>query len=140
MILCSLMKKQIKVTGEKIKRSRILVVTCSRGKASMILKHNPLLNCVVDIYTLNIFKLFELEFINSLNTTFIQQPSNFSDSLFEFKIIIFYGENTRVKQMVFNKETREVQCSCHILESMGILGQHTLIVFNVMNMDIIPNS
>ncbi|XP_073120803.1 protein FAR1-RELATED SEQUENCE 5-like [Henckelia pumila] len=120
--------------SEKVEDTR-----CRHGKASMILKHNPLLNCAADIYTLTIFKLFELEFINSLNTTFIQQPSNFSDSLLEFKVIS-HGENTRAKQVVFNKETHEVKCSCHKFESMGILCKHALKVFNVMNVHIIPNS
>ncbi|XP_073138067.1 protein FAR1-RELATED SEQUENCE 5-like [Henckelia pumila] len=112
---------------------------CHHGKASVMLKNNPLLNCIADVYSLTVYKLFEVEFINSLNTTFIQQPSSFSGSFLEFKVKS-HGENSRVRQVVFNKETHEVQCSCHKFESMGILYKHALKVFNFMDVTVIPKS
>ncbi|KAK6153911.1 hypothetical protein DH2020_013550 [Rehmannia glutinosa] len=66
---------------EKVEDTR-----CRHGKASMILKNNPLLKCVADIYTLTIYMLFEMELINSLNTSFIEPPSDFGFSFIVFKV------------------------------------------------------
>ncbi|KAI3474577.1 hypothetical protein Pfo_029579 [Paulownia fortunei] len=112
---------------------------CRHGKASMILKNNPLLNYVADIYTLTIYKLFELELINSLNTTFVEQPSDFDSPFIKFEVKS-HGQNSKVRQVIFNKQTREVKCSCHKFESMGILCKHALKVFNSMNVNILPKS
>ncbi|XP_073121495.1 protein FAR1-RELATED SEQUENCE 5-like [Henckelia pumila] len=108
---------------------------CRHGKDSMMLKINPLLNCTADVYTLTVYKLFEVELISSLNTKFIQQPSDFSKPFLEFKTVS-HGENTRVRHVIFDKETHEIQCSCHKFESMGILRKHALKVLNSMDVHI----
>ncbi|XP_073119614.1 protein FAR1-RELATED SEQUENCE 5-like [Henckelia pumila] len=48
-------------------REKVEDTRCHHMKAPTMLKNNPLLNSAADVYTLNVYKLFELEFINSLN-------------------------------------------------------------------------
>ncbi|KAK6115901.1 hypothetical protein DH2020_008170 [Rehmannia glutinosa] len=59
---------------------------CRHGKPSMIVKNHPLLSHAADVYTLNIYQLFELELINSLNTIFDEQPLDFGSPSLEFKV------------------------------------------------------
>ncbi|XP_073152711.1 protein FAR1-RELATED SEQUENCE 5-like [Henckelia pumila] len=120
--------------NEKVEDTR-----CLHGKAATMLKNHPLLNCAANVYTLTIFKLFEMELINSLNTTLIKFPSDLSSYFLEFEVKS-HGENTRVRTVVFNKETHELRCSCHKFESMGILCKHALKVFDFMNVNVIPES
>ncbi|KAK6115393.1 hypothetical protein DH2020_007662 [Rehmannia glutinosa] len=110
---------------------------CRHGKPSMIVKHNPLLNHVADIYTLSIYRLFELELIDSLNTTFAEQPLDLSVPLLEFKVKSLC-QNSRIRKVVFDKRNYEVKCSCHKFESMGILCKHVLKVFNFVDLNILP--
>ncbi|KAK6128633.1 hypothetical protein DH2020_037623 [Rehmannia glutinosa] len=100
--------------NEKVEDTR-----CRHGKAPMIVKNNPLLSTISDTYTLTIFKLFEKEFINSLNTMLIEQPLDFGNPVFEFKVKS-HGDYSRIRQVLFNKETHEVKCSCHKFETMEI--------------------
>ncbi|XP_073057317.1 protein FAR1-RELATED SEQUENCE 5-like [Primulina eburnea] len=110
---------------------------CHHKKAPTMLKNNPMLNSAADVYTLIMYKLFELEFINSLNMQFIEMPLDFSALSLEFKVKS-HDVNSRVRHVLFNKETTEVKCSCQKFESMGILCTHILMVFNFMNVNYIP--
>ncbi|XP_073144614.1 protein FAR1-RELATED SEQUENCE 5-like [Henckelia pumila] len=110
---------------------------CHQMKAPTMLKNNPLLDSAADVYTLTVYKLFELELINSLNVRFIHMPSDFSEFSLEFKVKS-HEENSRVRQVIFNKETFEVKCNCQKFESMGILCKHILMIFNFMNVNFIP--
>ncbi|XP_073273325.1 protein FAR1-RELATED SEQUENCE 5-like [Primulina huaijiensis] len=110
---------------------------CHHKKAPTMLKNNPMLNSAPDVYTLTVYKLFELEFINSLNMRFIEMPLDFSAVSPDFKVKS-HDENSKVRHVLFNKETTEVKCSCQKFESMGILCKHILMVFNFMNVNYIP--
>ncbi|XP_073037593.1 protein FAR1-RELATED SEQUENCE 5-like [Primulina eburnea] len=98
---------------------------------------NAVLKRSADVYTLTVYKLFELEFINSLNMRFIEMPLDFSALSLEFKVKS-HDVNSRVRHVLFNKETAEVKCSCQKFESMGILCKHILMVFNFLNVNYIP--
>ncbi|XP_073016709.1 protein FAR1-RELATED SEQUENCE 5-like [Primulina eburnea] len=109
---------------------------CHHKNAPTMLKNNPMLNSAADVYTLTVYKLFELEFINSLNMQFIEMPLDFSAVILYFKVKS-HDENSRVRHVLFNKESTEVKCSCQKFESMGILCKHILMVFNFMNVNYI---
>ncbi|XP_075486204.1 protein FAR1-RELATED SEQUENCE 5-like [Primulina tabacum] len=110
---------------------------CHHKKSPTMLKNNPMLNSAADVYTLTVYKLFALEFINSLNMRFIEMPLDFSAVSLDFKVKS-HDENSRVRHVIFNKETIEVKCICQKFESMGILCKHILMVFNFMNVNYIP--
>lgn len=112
---------------------------CLQGKPSSILKDNPLLSQVADIYTLNIYKMFEFELVQCLSTTFVGQPSNLGDHLFEFKVKSF-AESSTIKQVVFDKRDCAIKCSCHKFETLGILCKHALKVMNLLNVNVIPEA
>ncbi|KAK6162455.1 hypothetical protein DH2020_002296 [Rehmannia glutinosa] len=111
---------------------------CRHGKPSMIVKDHPLLSHAAYVYTLNIYQLFELELINSLNTIFDEQPLDFGSPLLEFKVKS-HGQNSTTRQVVYNRQNHEVKCTCRKFESFGILCKHALKVFNYMNVSNLPN-
>ncbi|GFQ03926.1 protein far1-related sequence 9 [Phtheirospermum japonicum] len=122
--------------NEKVEDTR-----CRHGKPTQILKGNPLLTHAADVYRLTIYGLFEVEFVNFLNLKFVEQPSNIGNSWdwLAFKVKS-HGESSRIRQVVMNKQTHEVKCSCHKFETMGILCKHILMVFNSMDVNMLPGS
>ncbi|KAG8384333.1 hypothetical protein BUALT_Bualt04G0107300 [Buddleja alternifolia] len=118
--------------NEKIEDTR-----CLHGKPVTILKNNPLLDHGANVYTLNIFNLFQVELFESLNIQLREQPSHSGhfSRVFEMQS---YGQNSKVRIVVFDVQKKEIRCSCHKFESMGILCRHALRVFNCMNVHIIP--
>ncbi|XP_073133242.1 protein FAR1-RELATED SEQUENCE 5-like [Henckelia pumila] len=110
---------------------------CHHTTTPMMLKNNPLLKFAADFYTHTVYKLFELEPINSLNMRFIQMPSDFSVFSMEFKVKS-HDENSRVRQVLFNKEILEVKCTCKKFETVGILCKHILMIFSFLNLNYLP--
>ncbi|XP_073053926.1 protein FAR1-RELATED SEQUENCE 5-like [Primulina eburnea] len=113
---------------------------CRHGKPAQILKNHPLLIHAADVYTISIYKLFEIELVNSLNCKSVQPPSCFGNdwNLIEFRVKS-HDENSRVRQVVFNKQNNEIKCSCSKFETMGILCKHVLMVFNSFDVTVLPN-
>ncbi|XP_047331589.1 protein FAR1-RELATED SEQUENCE 5-like [Impatiens glandulifera] len=113
---------------------------CRHGKPSQILKKHPLLIHAADVYTLTIYRLFEVELVNSLNCKYVESPSYFGNdsNLIEIKVKS-HDENSRVRHVMFNRQNHEIKCSCHKFETMGILCKHALMVFNSMDVTILPN-
>ncbi|KAL0367697.1 UNVERIFIED_CONTAM: protein FAR1-RELATED SEQUENCE 3 [Sesamum radiatum] len=68
---------------------------CRHGKPPMIVKNNPLLNHAADVYTINMYKLFESELLESLSTFFTDQPSIVGPFLTPFKVKS-HGEESKV--------------------------------------------
>ncbi|KAG8373845.1 hypothetical protein BUALT_Bualt11G0067600 [Buddleja alternifolia] len=118
--------------NEKIEDTR-----CLHGKPATILKNNPLLDHGANVYTLNIFNLFQVELFESLNIQLREQPSHSGHfpRVFEMQS---YGQNLKVRIVVFDVQKEEIRCSCHKFESMGILCRYALRVLNCMNVHIIP--
>ncbi|KAL0361050.1 UNVERIFIED_CONTAM: protein FAR1-RELATED SEQUENCE 7 [Sesamum radiatum] len=110
---------------------------CRHGKPATVLKNNPLLDHGAEVYTLNVFNLFQVELLESLNNEFIEPPSQIGHFLCVFKMKS-YGELSRVRMVMFDRQQEEIKCSCHKFESMGILCRHILKAFNYMNIRSIP--
>ncbi|XP_073026783.1 uncharacterized protein [Primulina eburnea] len=47
-------------------------------------------------------------------------------------------ENSMIRHVMFNKQSREIKCNCCKFETMGILCKHVLMVFNCMDFTVIP--
>lgn len=77
--------KKFKIIGAQKKTKSGVDTHYQLGKPSIIMKNNSVLNHVVDLYTLDIYILFQLELINFFNTKFVEQPWNFSNPLLSFK-------------------------------------------------------
>ncbi|KAK4433927.1 protein FAR1-RELATED SEQUENCE 5 [Sesamum alatum] len=107
------------------------------GKPPMIVKNNPLLNHAADVYTINMYKLFESELLESLSTFFTDQPSIVGPFLTPFKVKSHGGES-KVRTVVFDEQKNEIKCSCRKFESMGILCKHALKVLNFVKVHSIP--
>ncbi|KAK6129284.1 hypothetical protein DH2020_036993 [Rehmannia glutinosa] len=106
---------------------------CRHGKPSMVVKNNMLLNHVADIYTLNIYNLFELELIDSLNTTFIEQPYDFQHHSLAFKVKSSDWDS-RVRQVLFNKtfdEGKVSQTESGYVPEMVFVNQIMRSVYNL---------
>ncbi|KAI3459283.1 hypothetical protein Pfo_015946 [Paulownia fortunei] len=106
-------------------------------KPPMIVKNNPLLNHAADVYTINMYNLFELELVESLSTEFTEQPSFVGPFLTPFKVKS-HDQNSKVRKMVFDEQKNEIKCSCYRFESMGILCKHALKVLNLVKVHSIP--
>ncbi|KAG8389908.1 hypothetical protein BUALT_Bualt01G0027900 [Buddleja alternifolia] len=78
-----------------------------------------------------------VELFESLNIQLREQPSHSGHfpRVFEMQS---YGQNLKVRIVVFDVQKEEIRCSCHKFESMGILCRHALRVLNCMNVHIIP--
>ncbi|XP_073275384.1 protein FAR1-RELATED SEQUENCE 5-like [Primulina huaijiensis] len=119
---------------EKTKDTR-----CRHGNPTQILKNHPLLMHASNVYTMSIYHLFEVELVNSLNCKSFEPPSCFGNdwNLIQIKVK-FHDENSRVRYVVFNKQSHEINNSFHKFETMGILCKHALMVFNCMDVTVIP--
>ncbi|CAA0821399.1 Unknown protein [Striga hermonthica] len=109
---------------------------CSHGRPGQIVKNNPLLPHAAEVYTFSIYKLFEREFVESLNVVLIDQ-NDFGNGWLGFKMRS-HNDNSKVRQVFFKKYDIEVKCSCHLFETMGILCRHALKVFISMNIISLP--
>ncbi|XP_073287473.1 protein FAR1-RELATED SEQUENCE 1-like, partial [Primulina huaijiensis] len=114
---------------------------CRHGKPAQILKNHPLLINAAEVYTISIYQLFEIELVNSLNCKFVEPPSCFGNDWNWIEVKVkSHDENSRVRHVVFNKQSHEIKCSCHKFETMGILCKHALMMFNYMDVTVLPNS
>ncbi|XP_073121907.1 protein FAR1-RELATED SEQUENCE 5-like [Henckelia pumila] len=113
---------------------------CRHGNPAQILKNHPLLAYAAEIYTVTIYQLFEMELVNSLNCKFVKPPSCFGNDWNWIEIKVkSHDENSRVRNVVFNKQNHEIKCSCHKFETMGILCKHALMVYSCMNVTVLPD-
>ncbi|XP_073057044.1 protein FAR1-RELATED SEQUENCE 5-like [Primulina eburnea] len=113
---------------------------CRHGKPAQILKNHPLLIHAADVYTITIYQLFEIELINSLNCISVETPSCFGNDWNWIQIRVkSHDENSRVRTVLFNKQSHEIKCTCCKFETMGILCKHALMVFNSMHVTVLPN-
>ncbi|XP_073133314.1 protein FAR1-RELATED SEQUENCE 5-like [Henckelia pumila] len=113
---------------------------CRHGKPGQILKNHPLLIHAADVYTISIYQLFEMELINSLNCKNVEASSCYDNDWNWIEIKVkSHDEHSRVRCVLFNKLTKEIKCTCHKFETMGILCKHVLMVFNSMDVTVLPN-
>ncbi|CAA0814739.1 Protein FAR1-RELATED SEQUENCE 5 [Striga hermonthica] len=123
-------------TKEKVEDTR-----CRHGKPSQILKNHPLLDHAASVYTLTIYGLFEHELVGSLNCKVDGQPFSIGNdgTSLEFRVKS-NGDSSRIRHVSMNTQTNETRCSCHKFETMGILCKHILVVFNYMDVTMIPDA
>ncbi|XP_073129111.1 protein FAR1-RELATED SEQUENCE 5-like [Henckelia pumila] len=109
---------------------------CHHKMPTIVVKNQPLLQHAASIYTIEIYKIFENELVNSLNIEFACPPS-FMENRCEYRIRSL-GQSKRIRSVKFDMQTNEVSCSCHHFETVGVLCKHALIVLKFMNVHQIP--
>ncbi|PIN15861.1 hypothetical protein CDL12_11492 [Handroanthus impetiginosus] len=91
----------------------------------VIMKSHPLLIHVADMYTLNLYKLFEIELVELLSIEFVEDPS-FVGSFFILFKMKSVNQYSKIRNVWLDKQKNEAKCSCHKFQSMGILCKHAL--------------
>ncbi|XP_073026710.1 protein FAR1-RELATED SEQUENCE 5-like [Primulina eburnea] len=87
---------------------------CRHGNPAQILKNHPLLINAFTVYTMSVYHQFEIEMVNSLNCKSVEPPSCFGNDWNWIQIKVnSHDENSRVRYVVFNKQSHEINCSCH---------------------------
>jgi SWIM zinc finger len=95
---------------------------CKQGALVIAIKNSGILRHAAKVYTYKLYKLFKIEFINSLAMTWEETSNDGHVLVFQIK-----EENyERVRTVRFNSGTNEVDCSCKLFEWLGILCRHTL--------------
>lgn len=109
---------------------------CRHKMPSIVVKNQPLLQHAASVYTLEIYKNFEKELVNSLNVEFDSLPS-LSDNPYKFDIRSL-GKSLKIRNVTFHVEDCEIECTCHYFEMVGVLCRHILFVLKFMNVHEIP--
>ncbi|XP_039133193.1 protein FAR1-RELATED SEQUENCE 5-like [Dioscorea cayenensis subsp. rotundata] len=95
----------------------------------------PILRGARDVYTSNIFDLFQQEYEKSLGIivqTCIEDPP-----LYEYKVCVY--ELQREHKVIFNSEDKSISCSCMSFEFVGYLCSHALKVLDIWNIKVLPS-
>lgn len=109
---------------------------CHHKMPISIIKSQSFLEHVASIYTLEIYKIFENELVNSLNIEFDSLPSLFDNPLkFDVRSL---GKSERIRNVTFDVENNEIECTCHYFEMTGLFCRHILFVLKFMNVHEIP--
>ncbi|KAL3840505.1 hypothetical protein ACJIZ3_025096 [Penstemon smallii] len=101
------------------------------------LGRNPWLIQIAELYTMELFTLFEEQLRESLDFAITEQHQVVGTSLLRFTLKSRGGTAT-VFSVQFDSQTLGINCSCHKFETFGILCSHILKVFDRVNMDSIP--
>lgn len=87
-----------------------------------------------DVYTPEVFEVFQREYEKCLNLVVNECGS--SGSLFEYKVNIY--EHSREHKVTFNPSNDTVVCSCMKFEFDGVLCSHALKVLDQRNIKVVP--
>ncbi|XP_012836749.1 PREDICTED: protein FAR1-RELATED SEQUENCE 5-like [Erythranthe guttata] len=109
---------------------------CRRGMPTLVVKTNYLLRDAAAVYTHTIYNMFQSELLNSLGIDLVGEPLRI-DTLIQFKVRS-QGSSGQVCKVEFFLDSHEVNCSCQLFESVGILCKHALLVFKEMNVHKLP--
>ncbi|XP_019186607.1 PREDICTED: protein FAR1-RELATED SEQUENCE 7-like [Ipomoea nil] len=111
-------------------------VRCSQGLAPMAMNHVKLLSHARDIYTIEIYYLFEKQFVKG--TSCHQEPVGGSGN--EIKYHVWRPDVDLIRHEVcFKVNDLDISCSCMLFSEMGILCSHSLRIFNVHCVAAIPD-
>ncbi|XP_019174999.1 PREDICTED: protein FAR1-RELATED SEQUENCE 5-like [Ipomoea nil] len=111
-------------------------VRCSQGLAPMVMNHVKLLSHARDIYTIEIYYLFEEQFLKG--TSCHQESVGGSGN--EIKYHVWRPDVDLIRHEVcFKVNDLDISCSCMLFSEMGILCSHSLRIFNVHCVAAIPD-
>ena len=109
---------------------------CKNGEPAKVNKYGGMLKHATNVYTLVLFKMFEDEF--SLSTGLSCVETNHHDDGFTFSLV--GSDNNKMYIVHFNRSNLTICCDCKLFETLGLLCCHTLRVFLVNNVNMIPDN
>lgn len=108
---------------------------CNQSLPARASRSSGILIQAADIYTIQIFELFQEEMVESLSIVMKELSSNGALHVYELT-----EEGHGVRHVLnFDAESCTAACDCKMFESMGILCRHALRVLNMRNVTKIPN-
>ncbi|XP_019178034.1 PREDICTED: protein FAR1-RELATED SEQUENCE 5-like [Ipomoea nil] len=134
--LCDFYNSFVSVVSEWRSRENGENVRCSQGLAPMVMNHVKLLSHARDIYTIEIYYLFEEQFLKG--TSCHQESVGGSGN--EIKYHVWRPDVDLIRHEVcFKVNDLDISCSCMLFSEMGILCSHSLRIFNVHCVAAIPD-
>ncbi|XVF57931.1 hypothetical protein PTKIN_Ptkin07bG0022000 [Pterospermum kingtungense] len=103
---------------------------CNNGSVKCAIKNCGILIHASKVYTHEIYKRFEKEFLDGIALTWREVALN--DTVHTFEVMM-EENSSRIHTVQFNTSTLEIQCSCKKFEFLGYLCSHALRILSVKN-------
>ncbi|KAF7142669.1 hypothetical protein RHSIM_Rhsim05G0116800 [Rhododendron simsii] len=97
----------------------------------------PMESTMSELYTIDIFNMFQDELFQ--NTAYKVIATNEDDDRVVYAIHRIKGSGSRVREVVVDKLSNHVRCSCKMFECARIPCRHMLAYFSRMQIDDLPN-
>ncbi|CAH9079359.1 unnamed protein product [Cuscuta epithymum] len=108
---------------------------CSEGTVEMVLLQDSLLTHARDVYTLEIFKLFQEQYLKGMSHFFKLVTQNCHDCVYH---VWLDGVDLIRHSVTFNANDNTVTCTCKMFSEVGILCRHILRIYNIHCVKCIP--
>ncbi|KAL4313259.1 hypothetical protein GQ457_01G027040 [Hibiscus cannabinus] len=103
---------------------------CKNGSITCAIKGSSILTHASKVYTHEIYKRFQKEFLDGIPLTWREVAQN--DKIYTFEVMM--DENSsRVRTVQFNATTMEIHCTCKKFDFCGYLCSHALRILSVKN-------
>ncbi|XVF65608.1 hypothetical protein PTKIN_Ptkin09bG0262600 [Pterospermum kingtungense] len=103
---------------------------CKNGSITCAIKNCGILVHASKVYTHEIYKRFQKEFLDGIALSWREVALN--DSIHTFEVMM-EENSSRIRTVQFNTSTLEIHCSCKKFEFSGYLCSHALRVLSVKN-------
>ncbi|CAH9068262.1 unnamed protein product [Cuscuta europaea] len=108
---------------------------CSEGTVEMVLLQDTLLTHARDVYTLEIFKVFQEQYLKGMSHFFKLISQNCHDYVYH---VWLNGVDMIRHSVTFNRHDNTVTCTCKMFSEVGIFCGHILRIYNVHCVKCIP--
>ncbi|XP_058202727.1 protein FAR1-RELATED SEQUENCE 5-like [Rhododendron vialii] len=97
----------------------------------------PMESTMSELYTFEIFYMFQDELFQ--NTAYKVMATNEDEHRVVYAVQRIKGSGSRVREVVVDKSSNHVRCSCKMFECAGIPCRHILAYFSRMQIEDLPN-
>ncbi|KAF7124065.1 hypothetical protein RHSIM_Rhsim12G0117700 [Rhododendron simsii] len=97
----------------------------------------PMEETMSELYTIDIFHMFQDELFQ--NTAYKVIVTNEDDDRVVYAVHRIKGSGSKVREIVVDKSSNHVRCSCKMFECAEIPCRHILAYFSRMQIDDLPN-
>lgn len=134
--LCDFYSSFVGVVSEWRSRENGEDVRCSQGVPTMAMDHIKILSHARDIYTIEIYYLFEEQFLKGASC--YQECVQFEGGVYKYHV--WRPEVDIIRhEVIFNVRELDIWCSCKLFTETGILCCHCLRILNVHCVSEVPN-
>ncbi|XP_031111858.1 protein FAR1-RELATED SEQUENCE 5-like [Ipomoea triloba] len=134
--LCDFYSSFVGVVSEWRSRENGEDVRCSQGVPTMVIDDIKILSHARDIYTIEIYYLFEAQFLKGASC--YQECVQFEGGVYKYHV--WRPEVDIIRhEVIFNVRELDIWCSCKLFTETGILCCHCLRILNVHCVSEVPN-